>query len=104
MFLLSKAAVQSYPEISVEKKKKNSIPVEMLYSFAIEATELLCTTADLLITNLIGIAIVLGHLSKGNLMIQRCNYYCLIRVEMAYVLLSGTAAPWRFAAKCCLTR
>lgn len=83
----------------LKKKKKRlcrffffDITVEMLYSSGLEKFELLTHTLDLLITNLIKIATVLGHLSKGNLMIQRCNDCCLIRVELVYVLLSGTAA------------
>lgn len=80
------------------------IPVETVYSSAIEMFELLCITLHLLITNLIRIAAVLGSLSKGNLMIWRCNDCCLIRVELDYVLLSGTAAPWCCATKRCLTR
>lgn len=76
----------------------------MLCSSATEMFELLGTTLHSLITLLIRIATVVGSLSKGNLMIWRCNGCCLIRVELGYVLLSGAAAPWCSVTECCLTR
>lgn len=70
MFLLLIAANQSYSELSGKKKKKKvfCIPVEMLYSSAIETLRITVHHTSL-ITNLIRIAAVLGYLSKGKLMI-----------------------------------
>lgn len=104
MFLLQQLYIWAVVSFHVEKIGFFFCkPVEMLYSSAVGMFQLLYTTLHPLMALVIRIATVLGSLSKGNLMIQRCSDCCLIRVELGCVLLSGTAAPWCSVTECCLT-